>query len=124
MVDDHADGGLVLDAAGDDDVGDEPLGLDVPVEDGFHVAEPLFDGAFDGAAAFADVADDFSLAGSSADLILSRLLLCGSCMEEGRGFLLLRERQTSASASTKIFMSSISRIRGSFRARMPSSMRT
>ena len=61
MVNNHTDSRFILDPARDDYVGDEPLRLDVAVEDRFDEAEPLLDGAFDGPPTFSDVADDFML---------------------------------------------------------------
>lgn len=58
LVDDHSDGHFVLHASGDDQVGEFALWLDVLLEDGLDVGEPLLDDAFDGAGALLDVADD------------------------------------------------------------------
>lgn len=58
-VGDHADGDFVFDAAGYDNVGDVALWLDVFVEVGLYVGEPLFHATFDVAAAVLDVTEDW-----------------------------------------------------------------
>ena len=61
LVRDHVDCDAVFDSARDDDVGEFALGGDVFVEVGFDEAEPLFDAAFDVAAAFFDVSDHYQI---------------------------------------------------------------
>ena len=90
------------------------LRLDELVEVGLDERKPLLDAAFDVSATLAHVAKDLLAAMVSGD---SR----HACMRKNSR---LRDKQRSASASAKIFMSSMSSTRESCRAKMPSRIMT
>ena len=109
----HIDGDSILHAARDDNIGDFSLRLDISFEVGLDESSPLFDAALNVSTSFLNITQDWLPSQISLQAYLFRL--CRS--------LLLRARQSSASASVKIFKSSIFRIRGSCRANMPSRIR-